>query len=121
MVEVELVGLGIGFTVEVKMAMVEVKVKKYLGRPTESGGWSAIGEVGVFGGVRWILYASDERKHGWRNMKLAAKGWAPDKANYWIGWNGERLAATSDQRKLETQKPELRNMLLEFIRRTPGL
>lgn len=109
------------------MAMAEVavekakgRVKKFRGQPATGGDWVLIGDVGEAYGVGWRLYARPA-SHGWRNMKLASTNWAPNKANYWISWNGDRLAVTKDQKKMDTGKPELREKLLAFIARTPGL
>jgi len=128
MVEVELVGLEIGFTVEVKMTMVKVKaekaapkVPKLAGRAVVGEGWRDVGVINEVYGVSWTLYAKIEKNYGWRALKLAANGKAPHKANYWLNWNGERLAQGGDLRKLKNGKPELLDMLLEHIDRTPGL
>jgi hypothetical protein len=93
--------------VEVKMEKGLVKVKKYLGTAADADGWQTVGDVGVADGVRWVLYVSKTHKNGWWNAKLSAKGWAPVKANYWLAWNGERLAMTKDRKRLIEERPGL--------------
>ncbi len=106
--------------VKVKSKTGMVRPKRFRGNPATGGEWFLVGDVGDAYGVGWRLYARPEQ-NGWRNMKLVSTGPSAHKANYWLGWNGERLAATKDQKNMDANKPELRDVLMAFIGRTPGL
>jgi hypothetical protein len=105
---------------KVKAKSVKAKVKRFRGNPATGGEWFFAGDVGRACGVGWELYARPVQ-NGWRNMKLVSTEPCAHKANYWLGWNGERLASTKDQKTMDAGKPELREKLMEFLERTPGL
>ena len=44
-------------------------------------------------------------KDGWTSLKLVNPS-TPRKKNWWLGWNGERLAKNADAGKLFTHHPE---------------
>ena len=65
------------------------------------------GRVGATGSawrvrsVERVGAATDE----WRNFKLIREGYRLRKQNWWLGWNGERLARSADAGKLKEHEP----------------
>jgi hypothetical protein len=116
MVEVKMENELVKTPVKVKKS-VERAPRKHRGHPATENGWSPVGVVGTVDGVTWVLYAHRDNPHGWRNMKLAAKGWAPNKANYWFGWSGEemRIAVSKDIRLMRVNRPGLLDKLEAFL------
>jgi hypothetical protein len=49
---------------------------------------------------------NDDSRLGFRQFKLASKH-RMHKANWWLGWNGERLARNHDVRLLYEHNPEV--------------
>jgi hypothetical protein len=83
-----------------KKAVVEkpVKVKKvrkarmYRGNAPKSEGWCLEGYI-ERDGVMWRVYY--RRIEQWFNVKIAAAGFAPDKANYWMSFVDGTMRFTS--------------------------
>lgn len=63
----------------------------------------------------WIL-VRHAVSGGWHQLKLAAKIAQP-KGNYWLAWNGERLAMSSDAKKLNTYHPDVYDWVVEVMER----
>lgn len=82
----------------------EPKTRKHTGAPIADGadGWEHIwyGED-----VEWTLAIREGAE--WQQVKLAANGAVEHKANYWLAWNGERMAKSTDFGLLEKNRPEL--------------
>lgn len=95
--------------------------RSFRGNLINAADWQEVGRVGPVDGVEWILFAKADRLHGWRSLKLAADGKAPRKANYWLGWDGERLAASSDLKRMQVGRPQMEPMVVELLRSVPYL
>lgn len=68
-------------------------MKRYLGhKPT--GDWSLLGSVEDEGD--WFVYIRPDPSSEWSSVKVVADGRALGKANYWLGWNGQRFSRHSD-------------------------
>ena len=116
MVEVKVEKVLVKSPVKVKKS-VERAPRKHRGHPATENGWSPVGVVGTVDGVTWALYARCDSAHGWRSMKLAAKGWALNKANYWFSWSGEkmRIAVSKDIKLMSVNRPDLLEKLEAFL------
>jgi hypothetical protein len=51
---------------------------------------------------------------GWRSLKLVRAG-RHKKRNWWLGWNGERLARSSDAGKLYAHHGEVYEKILKYL------
>lgn len=72
-----------------------------------------IGATGSF-----VLFErEDKAMPPWRNFKLIRTNNGPKK-NWWLGWNGERLAVNNDQRKLAEHHPDIEDWLIEILKGT---
>lgn len=65
----------------------------------------------------WVLFELQaSASNGWRNVKLAyAGGERVPKANYSLGWNGERLAANHDAVVLWKHQRALHDALIAWL------
>ena len=62
--------------------------KTWRGNVEPNGGWQVWGSQFVCDGVKWVvLYKRHEK--GFLNLKVAADGRAPNKANYWFSFKIE--------------------------------
>ena len=85
-----------------KKAAAGDKPKRYRGNPVQDeGGWEHI----WYGESGWTMAIKAGAE--WQQVKLAANGTAEHKANYWLAWNGERMAKSTDYGLLEKNRPEL--------------
>ena len=76
--------------------------------------WETLGSAGVYDKVNWIVY----RRKGegeWRDIKVSARGPAPDKANYWTAWNGTRLAGSLCLKQMAEHRSDLLEGLAAFM------
>jgi hypothetical protein len=53
-------------------------------------------------------------KNGWLSLKLIASG-RRRKRNWWLGWNGDRLARNSDAGRLQDQEPEIYDWVIAAL------
>lgn len=51
----------------------------------------------------------------WRSFKLIRTSDGPKK-NWWLGWNGERLAVSNDQRKLAEHHRDIEAWVIETLK-----
>lgn len=67
----------------------------------------------------WVLYyRPGHGDDGWESYKLVWLGrGGVRKANYWFGWNGERLARNNDERRLKIEAPKLYYALVSTLKR----
>lgn len=70
--------------------------------PDPTAGWVVLSEYTD----GWVLFIKEGSK-GWSNLRLVKKGYADHKANYSLGWNGERFAKNKDIDLLMENRPEL--------------
>ena len=86
------------------------KPRKHKGNPAEGDGWESI----WYGdGVEWTLAIKAGGE--WQQVKLAANGTVEHKANYWLAWNGERLARSIGLKLLEQNRPDLAARVLRTL------
>jgi hypothetical protein len=50
----------------------------------------------------------------WRNLKLIRTSNGP-KRNWWLGWNGERLANGKDRKILAEHNPEIERWIISTL------
>lgn len=73
----------------------------------------AVKQIGAFG--KFVLFDTEKGREGWTNFKLVGpKG---KKRNWWLGWNGERLARNADAAKLAKWQPDVLEQVVRFLRR----
>jgi hypothetical protein len=66
----------------------------------------------------FVLFERDDGTPPWRNFKLVrAEG---PKRNWWLGWNGQRLADGRDRLKLTEHHPEIEQWLMSVLRTIQG-
>lgn len=73
--------------------------KRYLGHKPRSSDWKHLGPVEE-GGTRWLVYVRPDPSSPWCSVKVVADGRVTGKANYWLGWNGERYSHQTDLPRL---------------------
>jgi hypothetical protein len=70
----------------------------------------------------WRVYERlAEPNRLWRAVRVAAVGAAPSKANYWLAWNGDRLAKGKDSQNMEQYRPLLFAAVLDILREGEAL
>ena len=67
----------------------------------------------------FTLYELPDGANGWKNLKLVKhepgrRKWGT-KRNWWLGWNGERLARKRDAEILAKYNPELEAWVIETL------
>lgn len=86
---------------------MNANVRNLAGRPVvERDGWVFVDET-TLAGITWRAFARPEPTTPWVNVRVVAKGSAPHKANYWLGWNGERWAESHDSDALRAHRADL--------------
>jgi hypothetical protein len=65
--------------------------KRYLGNKPETDDWNFLGSIEADG--NWFVYVRPDPVTEWTSVKVVADGRAPRKANYWLGWNGQRFSS----------------------------
>lgn len=63
-------------------------------------------------GESWLVYVK-EPVNGWTSIKIVAIDPVPHKANYWIGWDGERFSRVKDLFSLKENRPKLHDVMLD--------
>ena len=86
--------------------------KLYAGNRPSSIGWALIGEIED--DVRWLVFVKQNSSSGWLSLKVVADGCAPSKANYWLGWNGQRFSKKRDVEMLTEYRPALLKAIERF-------
>lgn len=72
-------------------------------RPLDESKWALVAANNP-----WLVYKSrKEPVQGWVGARVIATSKVPDKASYWLGWNGDRLARQKDSNTMESHRPEL--------------
>lgn len=88
------------------------------GFPDTCSGW---GEVARFesDSIEWVVFCkSNPNGSKWINVKIAANGKAPKKANYWINWNGKDFAKGKCYKIAEENRPEFLIKLRDILNKT---
>jgi hypothetical protein len=93
--------------------------KMYEGKHKDKDGWQLLGDVGFYDGVNWVAYKRDGEREwkDWRDIKVAAQGMAPHKANYWTAWNGTRLAGSLCLKQMAEHRSDLLEGLTTFMKK----
>jgi hypothetical protein len=92
------------------------KVKMWCGNPPDDQMWAKVCDLGRFDGIGWILYSKvPDADSAWQSFKLVADGVVPGKANYRMGWNGERFAAHDGIESLQEFRPALAKAVLKAL------
>lgn len=74
----------------------------FFGKPMAGEGWSVVAE-----NTGWLLQAGPVQADSpWRTLKLSSKIGRPYSANYWLAWNGCRLAENTEMWRLRDVGPE---------------
>lgn len=92
--------------------------KRYKGRKPRTKGWAPIASIG--GEPNWLVYVR-QGSGGWSSIKVFADGSAERKANYWLGWNGERFADHPDVARLAEREGEILKRLEDVLREQDAL
>lgn len=56
---------------------------------------------------QWAIYDRLRPSGKWSAIKIVSKKPRAIKANYWLGWDGERFAKNRDYRLLAANRPEV--------------
>jgi|SRR6056297_1184143 len=90
-----------------KRANQPKKIKQYQGNhPSEMDGWVFVGDLNVIAGRSWKVY----KKHSaesWFTVKVCCVGRRPSKANFWLSWNGDRMAKSKSYIAAIEYMPEI--------------
>ena len=96
--------------------MASKKVKMWCGNPPDDQMWSKVCDLGKFDGIGWEMYSKvPDADSPWQSLKLVADGVVPGKANYRMGWNGERLADHPSVQSLQEFRPALAKAVLKVL------
>lgn len=74
-------------------------------------------EINIY--KKWVLIIREDKSSGeWLNLKIQYKGNEKlIKNNFYIGWNGNRLAQNKDATILDKYYKELKNSVITFLNR----
>lgn len=100
-------------------ALAQRKRAVYEGNaPDPEEGWRLETTILCPEGAPWDLYVKDGKngEDGLISAKLVARGGAAAKANFWIGWTGERYLKCRDAGLLATHFPTLYDQIEELFR-----
>ena len=64
----------------------------------------------------WSAYIARRGEDEWFSVKVCVHGKRKCKANFWLRWNGDRLAQSRDMRLLQAHEPRLVESLLHYLR-----
>jgi beta-lactamase class D len=65
----------------------------------------------------WTLYErTGKAGSDWRSLKLIRTGGRGRKRNWWLGWNGERLARCHDAENLAEHNPEILQWVIDSLK-----
>jgi len=79
--------------------------------------WSKVGEVTCEALNTWTIYRKNlDWESDWAHLKVVAESPVPNKANYRMKWNGERLSGEKDAILLADYRPELCDAIVEKLR-----
>lgn len=63
----------------------------------------------------WLLIDTDPTARKWKKVKLASKVVRAGGANFWLLWDGVRLAESTEQKRLGEHFPEIEDWVVEKI------
>lgn len=91
--------------------------RKREGTVPEGEEWSKVGEVLCDELSTWSIYRKNvDYEAVWVTLKLVADLPVPNKANYYLKWNGERLAGCKESTLLAEHRPYLCDTLIEKLK-----
>jgi len=90
--------------------------KLYEGIHKTEDGWQLLGSAGVYDGVNWMVHKQDQ-KGDWSKVKVVANGWAYNKANYPMSWNGTRFAKCISFQTMAEHRSDLLEGLTAFMKK----
>lgn len=90
--------------------------RKREGVTPEAAEWDRIGEVVCDALNEWGVYRKKTEGEGWALIKMAAVHPVPCKANYYLKWNGVRLAGDKQSDLLAEHRPELYDELVKLLK-----
>lgn len=93
--------------------------KRYRGHKPVGPEWAQIAVVD--GDPRWLIFVRPDASGEWDSVKVVADGRAPEKANYWLGWNGSRWARHGDLVALMSRPALLAEVEQTMRARSDGL
>ncbi len=96
--------------------------RKYAGNIEPGPDWMELGRIGPIDDLVWYVGAKTKpNAKGWRTIKVSVIGIAEIKANYWVTWNGERLARSKELGTMANHRPELYYKFTKMIEKLPPL
>lgn len=63
----------------------------------------------------WEVFSTFEGVGGWTNIKLVSKRPRQFKANFYLGWNGDRLAVSKESKVLMEYSRDIYDWLIEGL------
>lgn len=91
------------------------KTRAYKGQPEFQEPWQCIGRLACEDNLEWLVCSKKANNPSWSTLKIACNGQAPKKANYWTGWDGERIANSRDIQMMRAHRPSLASELEAFL------
>ena len=93
--------------------------RTYEGNPMfDDPEWEELDSLGMLDGAEWFAFLRKESTNGtkWRQVKVSANGYAEAKANYWLGWDGKKIARSKDLVIMSINRKELFNALRKRLK-----
>jgi hypothetical protein len=90
--------------------------------PSIELGWVHVGDTGIVDDRIWSIYAKPSNNASeWWQVKICCNGKRAKKANFWLSWNGSRMAKGSSYANCLENIPELprlaESILSDFLPR----
>ena len=89
--------------------------KKYSSNGPKSGKWNEPIELGFFNNRSWKITIRKNNQAGWIGIRLYSEDLRNSKAQFSLGFNGERFAEGHDYKIMKEHYPFLEKMILTFI------
>jgi hypothetical protein len=91
------------------------KPQMFSGNRPNGEQWSLAGECRS-DNADWEVWVTPPNDAGWAGVKVCAKDMAIRKANYWLNWNGERLAKGVGLNLMLTGRAPLVDKVVEILK-----
>lgn len=94
-------------------------MRSYEGNPETGDEWKVLGETSKFDDFPWVVSIRKKptNETDWRMVKVASVGRAKNKANYWLSWDGYRLARGRDLALMRAGRPDLCEQVCAMLAR----
>jgi hypothetical protein len=66
-----------------------------------------------------MLFDVTAKVAGWRSLKLVAMGPSFGGANFWFGWDGRRLAAGAEPKRIHAIDPAVLDWVVDVMKAAP--